>query len=168
LIGLQYPGSPLVIKQPQAQTVEAGTGATLSVIASSGVVISYQWYQEPSARPDGLSPGATNATYTTPPLTNNTTFWVCASNSAGAVISDKATVAVIPSPPRLSLEQVAGLPLLTLDGSAGLNYGIEYNTNLVTTGWTRLVDLSLQSSPFTFVDSGATGSPVRFYRAVAP
>jgi hypothetical protein len=55
LIGLTYPGAPLVVRQPQSQTVLLGGFATLSVIASTGVAASYQWYQQPSAktgRPD--------------------------------------------------------------------------------------------------------------------
>ena len=168
LIGLQYPGSPLVLRQPLDQTVLAGTSATLSMIASSGVLMSYQWYQQSSDRPDGLIVGATNATYTTPALTNNATSWVSVSNSAGQVLSDKATVTVVDAAPRLSLRQEAGLPVLTLYDSVGLTYRIEYNTKLGTTNWARLVDLSLHSNPFTFIDSGATDSPARFYRAVAP
>ena len=87
LIGLQYPGKPLLVQQPLDQTVVAGTSATLSVIASSGVLMSYQWYRQPNGRPDGLIPGATNATYTTPALTNDATFWLSVSNSAGSVLS---------------------------------------------------------------------------------
>ena len=168
LIGLQYPGKPLVVREPQSDAVLVAEEAMLSVIASSGVLMAFQWYQQPSDRPDGLIPGATNATYTTPPLTNNTTFWVAVSNSAGSVTSDKAAVTVAPGAPRLSLQQGADLPLLTLDGSVGLTYRIEYNMNLSTTGWTRLVDLSLHSSPFSFIDPGATDSAMRFYRAVVP
>jgi len=47
-------------------------------------------------------------------------------------------------------------------------YRIEYRTNLSATNWTGLVELVLSASPFTFVDSGWTNSPTRFYRAVAP
>jgi len=36
-----------------------------------------------------------------------------------------------------------------------------------STNWTHLVELSLHSSPFTFIDSEATNSPARFYRALA-
>ena len=168
LIGLKYPGSPIVLQQPQARTILAGTTATLGVIASSGVLMSYQWYKQPSDLPDGLIPGATNATYTTPALTNDSSFWVSVTNSAGSVLSNEATVRVLDAAPRLSLRQGAGLPMLTLDASVGLPYRIEYKADLGTTNWSRLVDLSLHSSPFSFIDSGATDSPVRFYRAVAP
>ena len=166
--GLQYPGSPLVVRQPQAQTILAGERSTLSVIASSGVSMSYQWHQQPSDRPDGLIVGATNAAYTTPPLSTNATYWVSISNSAGSVLSDKATVTVVPASPRLTLEQVAGLPLLTLDGPVGITYRIEYSTNLNATNWTSLVELSSSTTRFTFSDSGWTNSPARFYRAIAP
>ena len=84
------------------------------------------------------------------------------------MLSDKATVTVVDAAPRLSLRQEAGLPLLTLYDSVGLTYRIEYNTKLGTTNWARLVDLSLHSNPFTFIDSGATDSPARFYRVAAP
>jgi len=168
LIGLQYPGSPIIVRQPQPAVTQPGEIANLSVIASSGVQMSYQWYQQPSERPDGLIPGATNATYTTPALNNTTTFWVSVSNSAGSTLSDKATVTVLTAAPSLTLEPAAGLPLLTLGGSPGLTYRIEYNTNLGTANWTPLLDLSLHSSLFKFIDSGATSSSARFYRAVAP
>src|SRR5206468_11332533 len=111
---------------------------------------------------------ATNATYTTPALTSNTTFWVSVNNSAGSVVSDKATVTVVPTAPRLTIEQVTGLPSLTLEGRAGITYRIEFSTNLNATNWTSLVEVSLSTTPFTFSDSGWSNSPARFYRAVAP
>jgi len=168
LIGLQYPGSPMVFQQPKGQTVLAGTSATLSVIASSGVRMAYQWYQDGGDRPDGLIVGATNATYITPPLSTNATYWASITNSAGSVFSDKVTITVVPAAPRLTLEQVAGLPLLRLDGSVGINYRIEYSTNLTATNWRSLVELSLQTTSFTFIDAGIENSSTRFYRVVAP
>ena len=128
----------------------------------------YQWYRHPSDRPDGLIAGATNATYTTPPMSTNATYWASISNSAGSVLSDKATITVVPAAPRLTLEQVAGLPLLTLDGPVGTTCRIEYSTNLNATIWTSLLELSLSATPFIFSDSGWSNSPARFYRAIAP
>jgi len=166
--GLQYPGSPLVVRQPQAQTILAGERSILSVIASSGVSMSYQWHQQPSDRPDGLIAGATNATYTSSALFTNTTFWVSVANSAGSVLSDKATVTVVATAPRLALQLRTGLPMLTLEGPVGATYRIEFSTNLSATNWTSLVELSLSATPFTFSDSGWSNSPARFYRAIAP
>lgn len=168
LIGLTYPGSPLIVQQPQSRTIQPGSPVTVSVIASSGVLMDYQWYQQPGSRPDGLIPGATNAAYTPAALLTNTTFWVSAGNSAGTTLSDQATVTVLPSAPQLSLEQVAGLPVLTLTGVTGVTYRIEYSTNLSTSDWISLVELSLSTSPFTFTDSTGSNSSVRYYRALAP
>lgn len=168
LFGLDYPGTPLLIQQPRSETVLVGEPATLSVIASSGVLMDYQWYQRPSNRPDGLIPGATNATYTTAALLTNATFWVSITNSAGSVFSDEATITVLSSAPQFSLEQAAGLPVLTLAGEVGVTYRIEYSTNLSTASWASLVELSLSASPFTFTDSTGSNSPARFYRALAP
>jgi hypothetical protein len=131
----------------------------------------YQWHQYPGERPDGLGrliPGATNATYTSPIRKTNTTFWVRVTNSAGSVISDRATINVV-SRPWLYLRRVSALPALIIDGVVtGQTYWIEYSTNLCTTNWTGLVDLTLGSKPFKLVDVQGTNSPMRFCRAVVP
>jgi hypothetical protein len=168
MIGLEYPGEPLVVQPPQSRAVFPGESTTLSVIASTGVAGFYQWYQQPSNRPDGLIPGATNATYTTPPLSANTTYWVVVTNSAGSTLSAPATLTVLPSPPQLSLQLDNGLPALTLSAAPGLAYRIDYRTNFTTATWTPLVELSLTTSPFTFTDPAASNTPARFYRAVPP
>ena len=168
LFGLQYPGEPIIVRQPQSQTVNPGTIATLSVIASSGVQMLYQWHQDPNDRPDGLIPGATNSAYTTPALHTNTTFWVSITNTAGSTLSERATVAVVPRAPQLRLDLIAGLPALTIDGVVGSTYRIEYNTNLNTSNWIVLAELSLTSNPFTFVDTQGTNSAMCFYRVVIP
>jgi hypothetical protein len=168
LRGLEYPGSPLVVQPPQSRTVLPGDSATLSVVASTGVAGFYQWHQQPSTRPDGLIPGATNATYTTPPVLADTTYWVAISNSAGSTLSAPATLTVLPSAPRLGLERADGLSWLTLDAAAGFDYRIDYATNLDAPAWTPLLELELGTTPFRFTDSAATNAPVRFYRAVAP
>jgi hypothetical protein len=165
LIGLKYPSLPLIVRQPQAQTVRSGETAVLSVIASSGVAASYQWHQQPSGRPDGLISGRTNATYTTTPLLTHTTFWASISNSAGTVESERATVTVLPGAPRLDLRIVSGLTGLVIDAPVGPTYRIETTTDFGASNWTRLVELLLPSRPFTYVDLQATNAPVRFYRA---
>ncbi len=168
LIGLQYPGSPLLVRHPQAQSVRSGNGARLSVLASSGVQMTYQWYQNRSDRPDRLIVGATNNVYTTPMLSTNTAFWVSIANSAGSVLSDRALVTVVAVAPRLTLTRVAGLSSLSLDGPAGFTYRIEFSTDLSANNWVNLLGLSLYASPVTFIDSGASNTPARFYRAVVP
>lgn len=167
LIGLVYPGPPIVVRQPEDQTVRARETATLSVIASSGVVASYQWHQQPSDRPDGLIKGATNAFYTTMPLFTNTTFWVNISNSAGSTLSERATVTVVGSGfPWLEVRWDLGKPLLFLEGIRGKFHQVEYSTDLGAATWTPLFGVKLKSERYSSYDFTATNSPMRFYRAV--
>ncbi|MEW6157638.1 MAG: hypothetical protein AB1813_09410 [Verrucomicrobiota bacterium] len=157
-----------MIRQPQTQSVSLGQRATLLVLASSGVQMSYQWFQQAGDRPDGLIVGATNATYITPPLGTNATFWVSVSNSVGSVLSEKATVTVVSTIPRLVVRPGAASPQLELHGSTGNTYRIEYSPDVSQSHWTSLVEISLRASPFVFTDSNWSNSTLRFYRAVAP
>lgn len=73
---------------PQNQSVAPEQTATLTVSASGAT--SYQWYDE-----SGLPiPGETSSTFTTPVLTNTTTYFVKASNDCATVTSRVATVTV--------------------------------------------------------------------------
>ena len=99
-------------------------------------------------------------------MSTNATYWASISNSAGSVLSDKATVTVVADAPRLTLERAGALPVLSLDGLVGFTYRIEYSTNLNANNWTSLVELSLNATPFTFSDSGWSNSPARYYRGV--
>ena len=157
-----------MVRQPQPQTIRAGEKSTLSVIVSSGVQMSYQWYQEHGDRPDGLIAGATNNVYSTPMLSTNATFWVSIANSAGSLLSDRTLVTVVAAAPRLTLNGEAVPLSLTLDGLAGFTYRIEFSTDLSANNWVNLLGLSLYTSPITFIDSGASNASARFYRAVVP
>ncbi len=61
-------------------------------------------------------------------------------------------------------------PGLTITGSVGCRYRIEYTTflnpNPAMTVWTALTTLTLASSPFLYVDTTAPATGTRFYRAV--
>ncbi len=169
LFGLTYPGNPVIVRQPQDLRVRAGRGGSQSVTGSGGVALFYQWYQGESGSTDQTISGATNATFLTPLLATNATFWVKLSSSAGSTNSTTANVTVYPANAALlNLQEVAGLPGLVVDGSPGTSYRVQYKTNLNLAGWTDLVDLSLHTSPFTLIDSSASNSPARFYRVVAP
>lgn len=79
--------------QPVDQRVQVGRPATFTVAATGSTPLRYQWQR------DGIDiPGATAASYTTPPTTvadNGAVFRVIVSNSAGSVTSDPATLRVI-------------------------------------------------------------------------
>lgn len=86
--------APTIATQPASQTIASGKTATLTVVAS-GTSLVYQWYQGASGTTIRLINGATNSSYTTPPLNSTTSYWVRVSNSAGQVDSNTATITVV-------------------------------------------------------------------------
>jgi len=90
--------APSIATQPQSQTIAANQSVTLSVTAAGTAPLSYQWYR--GAAGDTSTPVGTNApSYTTPALTETTSYWVRVSNAAGFANSDTATIAVESGPP---------------------------------------------------------------------
>jgi hypothetical protein len=55
--------------------------------------------------------------------------------------------------------------LLQLTGTPGINYAIQFSTNLAMTNWSAIVTNSPTNGTFTFTDTRATNRS-RFYRAV--
>ena len=87
------PGAPPAISgQPQSQTVQEGTTATFSVIASGTGTLSYQWTKNGVA----IS-GATGASYTTPAAIvadSGEAFTVVVTGPTGQVTSNAAVLTV--------------------------------------------------------------------------
>jgi len=69
--------------------------------------------------------------------------------------------------PVLQLAQNAHVNKLTIDGLSNGVYRIDYSTNLSTTNWNTLNNVTLQSNPFTWSDP-TSNSPSRYYRVVWP
>ena len=88
---------PVIVTQPQPQTVTIGQTAVFSVVATGTLPIAYQWQK------DGVNiTGATAASYTTPPTTagdNGALFRCIVSNSGGIEISNVAALTVVTGPP---------------------------------------------------------------------
>ncbi len=98
-------------------------------------------------------------------MTTNSTFWVRVSSSAGETNSASAVVTVVsPKTAWLEMQRVEGLPAVWIDGALNTPYRVQISTGL--DAWTNLIDLSLLTSPFLFVDSLSSNSPIRFYRLV--
>jgi PKD repeat protein len=84
---------PAITVQPASQTIASGQAATLTVSATGTAPLSYQWYRGSS--PDTSNPVGNNAnSFTTPPLTATTSYWVRVSNGCGHSDSTTATVTV--------------------------------------------------------------------------
>jgi hypothetical protein len=95
--------APTILTQPQSQIIPIGRAATFSVSAFGPVPLSYQW-----SKNSVEIPGATSATYSTPPVTlgqNDSTslgsFQVVVSNASGSTASNMATLAAGPRAPAL-------------------------------------------------------------------
>ena len=80
--------------------------------------------------------------------------------------------AVLLSAPRSYSQTPAGLNVqmyagLSITGSVGRVYTIQYSTNLSeTNNWVSLTNLILPSSPFLFVDTTTPATAQRFYQAI--
>ncbi len=85
--------SPIITSQPKSQAIQCGQTATMVVNVSGSPPFSYQWYRGPVG--DISNPLGTNSnTYTTPILTQTTSYWVRVSNSCGHSDSAGATITV--------------------------------------------------------------------------
>ena len=85
------PGVPASITtHPQGSSIAPGQSVVLSVAAAGTAPFSYQWYLGASGNTASPIGGATTSSYTTPPLSSNTSYWVRVSNGFGAP-ADSAT-----------------------------------------------------------------------------
>ncbi|NJD51367.1 MAG: hypothetical protein FIB07_00690 [Candidatus Methanoperedens sp.] len=83
---------PIIVTQPSSISVTSGKTATFTVGATGQLPLSYQWQKN-----DVSIPGATNAWYATPPVTqsdNGTLYSVIVTNVKGSVTSNQATLTV--------------------------------------------------------------------------
>jgi hypothetical protein len=87
--------APSISSQPQSFSISAGATAALNVVVSGTAPLIYQWYLGESG--DTASPieSANSDGYTTPALTESTSYWVRVSNSAGAIESSTARITVL-------------------------------------------------------------------------
>ena len=79
--------------QPASQLVPVGESATMSVVVDGGTPpYAYQWYVGPSGSTRLPIDGATEPTYTTPPINRVLQYWVRVSNGCGDRASWTATI----------------------------------------------------------------------------
>jgi hypothetical protein len=143
---------------PPSQTVEAGSQAFFSVGASGMPPLSYQWYFGSNS-----IAGETNRWLV---LNNVQTsqsgmYSVVVSNPEGSATSRSVSLSVIPA---IDINLV---PAITLKGSVGWTYRIEYlNAVGPTNAWATLATVTLTNSPEFYFDASAIGQPARVYRLV--
>jgi hypothetical protein len=81
--------------QPTAlQSVNSGGSATLTVTAAGTAPFSYQWYQATSTADTSHPVGANSPSFTTPPLTQATSYFVIITNGCGTAASNIAAIKI--------------------------------------------------------------------------
>ncbi len=117
--------TPTILSQPQSRTNNAGTTASFSVAATSGLPLAYQWRKNGLNLSDGGNvSGATNATLSLANVlrADAGSFSVVVSNSFNTVTSQTATLEVvdpaIASQPVARMVPIGGTAVFTV-GAAG-------------------------------------------------
>lgn len=152
------PSATLTISgQPQNQTIAYGATATLSVAASGGGTLSYQWYVGASGATTAPVAGATSASYSTPALTATTSYWVRVSDSRNQVDSASATVTVsAPAAPVITRQpqdfamQAGDHATLTVEATGS---GLSYQWFEMSNGVEHIIDGATSA---TYVTPGLT------------
>jgi hypothetical protein len=124
---------PAFSEQPASQNIAANGTATMFVSTSSATTVTYQWFR--GLVGDTTNPVGTNsATFTTPPLTTTTPYWVRATNTCGATNSEQATITVGPSCGQLTLAPLPAIIDVVLGEGATL-HAVPAGTGPFTHQW---------------------------------
>ncbi|RKP55593.1 S-layer homology domain-containing protein [Cohnella endophytica] len=158
---LTHAAAPSIDTQPADKTVNVGGSASLSVAASGGVSLSYQWYSNTTNSTSGgtLIAGATSAAYAAPTGTAGTKHYYvvvtntdsgATGNQTATVTSSVATVTVnalthaaapsIDTQPADKTVNVGGSASLSVAASGGVSLSYQWysNTTNSTSGGTLI------------------------------
>jgi hypothetical protein len=163
------PRGPAITGQPGSSIINAGQPVTLSVIASGGGALTYQWYQGVPSTPNPINLAIGSSLTVTPPLTMS--YWVKVTNSCASTSSATATVTVctpvtIVTPPASQTITTGTSAILSVaaTGSATLSYQwyegpLGITTNQVGTGTSYTTpNLTATKSYWVHVSSSCNGS----------
>ena len=141
---------------PQSQAVLVGSNVTFTVTAL-GPALSYQWFFNGTNSLAGATDSILSLTNLS--LSQAGSYSVVASNFAGAVFSQPATLTVTP---------ILGILMpINLSGDIGSSWRIDYVNDLgPTNNWLTLATVTLTNSSQVYVDTSALSQPNRFYRVV--
>ena len=101
---------PQMTTQPASVTITSGSATTLTAAANTAGV-TYQWYLGTSGTTTSPIAGATGASYTTPALTANTSYWVRATSSCGRTVDSSTATVTICAATQLSQSLANAVPV---------------------------------------------------------
>ncbi len=152
---------PSITNQPQPLTVMIGHNASFEVTSGGSPVLAYQWFF------NGTNlDGATNTTLTLQNVfpTNAGSYAVVITNAYGSLTSNPAMLTVLPLAVTAPTILANGQFQFSFDTATGVNYAIQYSTNL--TQWFPFVTLGGIGAPLTLTDPNAAGNQQSFYRII--
>ncbi len=144
---------PGITTHPQGQTVASGHTAALSVAAAGSAPLSYQWYLGTSGTMTSPIAGATSSSYTTPALTNTTSYWVRVSNSYGNPADSNTATITVTVPPGITTQPqgrtIRGGEAVSLSVAATGSGPLSYKWYIGTSGTTTIPIAGATSSSYT-------------------
>jgi hypothetical protein len=143
-IAIAAPPAAAIATQPSSATINSGQTTTLTVTATGGTPITYQWYRG-SSGDTSIPVGTNSASFTTPALTSTTSYWVNVSNSQNINGQNSNTATV-------TVRQPAAIT--TQPASTSINGGESATLSVVATGDAPLTYQWFQGS------SGDISNPV--------
>jgi hypothetical protein len=87
---------PAFARRPLSEAVLPGQAIAFTAAAVGVQPLTYQWYRGVSGDTSSPITGATSGSFTTPPITSTTNFWVQVRNPFGTADSNTATLTVLP------------------------------------------------------------------------
>jgi hypothetical protein len=161
---------PSITIQPASQNVVRGQNVSLSVLASSTLPLTYQWYLGGSKL--GGSSTGTNLVLKNVSSANDGTYSVVVSCTYGSVTSAVATVIVTNPVIELSAAPTAGMGMTSsgftfqFSVPVGQTYVVQTSSDLLN--WVSAYTNIAASASVAITDAEATGIPKRYYRVMVP
>jgi uncharacterized repeat protein (TIGR01451 family) len=159
------PASPPVITaNPTNAVVLQGTDVGFRVGASGSPPLSYQWLFNGTSL---ASASASVLTLKNVQATQAGNYSVVVANTLASATSGLASLTVL-VPPTLNLNSLSGMGgavTFSVDSVVGLNYTLEFKTNLTDPDWTPLLPpVPGTGSPITLQDTNGPLNATGFYR----
>jgi hypothetical protein len=122
----------IAVQPNVSQSVNSGGSATLTVTAAGSSPFSYQWYQATSTLDTSHPVGANSPSFTTPALTQATSYYVTVTNGCGTAISNLGTISIAGqcTPPSFSIQ-----PASATIAAGSQTYLIAFATGATSYQW---------------------------------
>jgi hypothetical protein len=157
-----FGGPVTIVQQLQDQSVEIGGNVSWTVVAEGQGTLVYQWFKDGAV----IGDGSDTLHLSQVELEDAGLYSVVVGNqfsSASSSVRLTVTGEFSTPPPLLDLASYAGL---TIYGTPGKSYQIDYATDPASPVWTPLTNITLSTSHYFVLDTESGWPSKRFYRAV--